>query len=487
MRPGDAFVCNDVFLARGAHQPDITVVAPVFIEGRVRFFRANVGHHSDVGGPHPGSMSNRARSIFEEGLRIPVIRLVPGGALDEDLLRLIAENSREPEERALDLRVQVAVNRRGAGLVAQLVEAEGITAVQRSVGDLLAYTARRIRARIAALPDGSWTGERWMDGDGSEDGAGPILIRVRLEIAGERLSLDFAGSAPQARGALNVAPNALEATCYYAVKAMLDPDLPPNSGLFGEIRIAAPEGSIVNPRFPAATGTRAITANRVAGAVFAAFNGCVPPERRMAGSNDPVPGMVFSGRRRSGATYVYLETIGGGAGARQGMDGMDAVHVHTSNTSNLPVEALEIEYPLLVEEYALVPDSGGAGRWRGGRGIARQLRSLSADTVFTARADGHLTPAPGLEGGLPGGVARLLLDPDTPNQTALATNATAVQLGAGRSVRMETAGGGGLGAPSRRARAALAADIADGRVSRAAAERDHGATAVATALGEEPR
>lgn len=487
MREGDAFVCNDVFLARGTHQPDITVVTPIFHAGQVRFFVANVGHHSDVGGPYPGSMSNRARSIFEEGLRIPVMRLVRAGEFDEDLLQLIAHNSREPEERALDLRAQVAVNRRGAALMSEMMAAEGLPTIERCVSDLLLYTSRRIRRRIADLPEGEWHGERWMDSDGLEGGSGRLPLRVRLEIRGGRLLLDFAGSAPQARGALNVSPNALEATCYYAVKAMLDPDLPPNSGFFGEVGISAPEGSIVNPRFPAATGTRAITANRVAGAIFAAFNACLPAERRMAASNDSVPGMVFSGRRRSGATYVYLETIGGGAGARFGADGMDAVHVHTSNTSNLPVEAVEIEYPLLVDEYALVRDSGGAGRFRGGMGIARQIRSLSDDTVFTARADGHLTPAPGLDGGLPGGTARLMLRPGTGAEAELETNATALPLRNGDAVRMETAGGGGFGPPAARDASALAGDLADGRFSAGAARRAYDTMPIGNAAGEMQR
>ncbi|MCC7426332.1 MAG: hydantoinase B/oxoprolinase family protein [Alphaproteobacteria bacterium] len=480
MEEGDAFVCNDTFLARGTHQPDINIVTPVFIDGRVAFFTANVGHHSDVGGPHPGSMSQRARSIYEEGLRIPVMRLVRAGKLDKDLLGLIAHNSREPEERSLDLGVQIAVNNRGAELVRRLVAGEGLGSVQRSIDDLLAYTGRRIRARIAALPDGDYHGERWMDGDGV-DVATPIPIRVRVSIRGSDLLLDFDGTAAQAKGALNMVRNALEATCFYATKAMLDPELPPNSGLFDAVRITAPEGTIVNPRFPAATATRAITGNRVAGAIFQAFQKALPPERAMAASNDSVPALVTAGHRRSGA-YVYLETIGGGAGARWGGDGQDAIHVHTSNTSNLPAEALEIEYPLLLNEYALVPDSGGAGRWRGGLAIARELCARVDGTLITARADGHVATAPGVAGGLDGGAAHLTIYPGTPHERALETNATAIPLKAGEAVRMETAGGGGLGSPAERDLRALAADILDGKVSRAAAERDHGAARVAAAL-----
>ncbi|OYW10293.1 MAG: 5-oxoprolinase [Rhodospirillales bacterium 12-71-4] len=484
MRPGEAFICNDVFLARGTHQPDITIVTPVFCDGRVAFFAVNTGHHSDVGGPYPGSMSQTARSIFEEGLRIPVMRICREGVLDEDLLAMIAHNSREPVERTLDLRAQVAVNIRGGELMLRLVAADGLAPVERAIADLLAYTTRRLRARIADLPDGDYAGERWMDSDGLP-GGDPIRLCATVRKRGEDLLLDFAGSAPQARGAMNVAGVALEATCYYAVKALLDPDLPANSGLFEAVRISAPEGSILNPRFPAATAVRAITCNRAAGAIFDAMSQVVAPERNMAGSHDSVPLLLVSGQRRaagSTGTYVYLETLAGGIGARRGADGADATQVHTVNSSNLPAEALEIEYPLLVEDYALVPDSGGAGRWRGGLSLARQISSRVDGSLITARGEGYVTAAPGFEGGHAGGLARLRHNPGTPAEKPLPTATTALPMAAGDAVRIETPGGGGFGDPALRAPEAIAADILDGKVTRGAAERDYGISAVAAAL-----
>ncbi|MCC7281031.1 MAG: hydantoinase B/oxoprolinase family protein [Acetobacteraceae bacterium] len=480
MHEGDAFVCNDVFLARGTHQPDINIITPIFWDGAVKFFAANTGHHSDVGGPNPGSMSQSAKTIFEEGIRIPVMRMVRAGELDQDLLEMIAHNSREPAERILDLRAQVAVNERGGELMKRLVGGDGIAAVEAAIEALIAYTGRRLRARIAALPDGEYSGERWMDGDGVPGGA-PIVLRARVAVKGDDLLLDFSGSAAQARGALNVAPNALEATCYYAVKALLDPDLPANSGLFDAIRISAPAGSIANPDFPAATAARAITCNRISGAIFDALNKVLPDEARMAHSHDSVPALLVSGQRRGG-TYVYIETIAGGAGARHGADGADAVQMHVTNSSNLPAEALEIEYPLLVDEYGLVPDSGGAGRWRGGLGIARQISSRVDGSLLTARGEGHVKVAPGLDGGLPGGAAQLFLAPGTQDERDLPTATTAMRMTAGLAVRMETPGGGGLGAASLREPRALAADILDGKVTRAAAEAAYGAARVAGAL-----
>jgi N-methylhydantoinase B len=482
MQDGDAFVCNDPFLAGGTHTPDIAVVTPVFIGGVPRYIAANVGHHSDVGGPTPGSISGGATSIFAEGLRIPVTRLVRAGALEEGLLNLIAQNSREPEERALDLKVQIASNERGARLVRGLVAQMGLQAVVSATDDLLAYTARRLRNRIRDMADGSAQFTAYLDDDGL-GGDQPVPISARVTVEGESLVIDFAGSAPQARGAMNVAESALRATVYYAVKTLLDPGLLPNQGMAACIEIRAPEGSIVNPRFPAATGARSITCNKIARALFGAFAGLLPAERAMAASLDSVPVIIFSGERRLlDGTFVYLESMGGGVGARHGADGMDGVHVHVTNTSNLPAEALENEYALLVDEYALVDGSGGPGRHRGGMGIARQISATRNGIIFSARSDGHHAGAPGLFGGLPGGTARLLRNPGTPQEQELSSKAANLVLKAGESVRLETPGGGGFGTPAERDPRALAADLADGRLTQTAARAAYGDALVERAL-----
>lgn len=481
MQDGDAFVSNDPFLAGGTHMPDIAVVTPVFVDGAVRFFAANVGHHSDVGGPTPGSISGGARTIFAEGLRIPVMRLVRAGELDEDLLGLIAHNSRDPDERTLDLKVQVATNQRGGRLMQALCAQMGTEAVARAIDDVLAYTARRIRNRVRDMADGSSSFTAWLDDDGLD--GDPVAIKATVTVSGESLVIDFAGSAPQARGAMNVAESALRATVYYSVKTLLDPGLLPNQGMAACIEIRAPEGSIVNPRFPAATGARSITCNKVARALFGAFAGLLPPERAMAASLDSVPVIIFSGeRRRQDGPFVYLESMGGGIGARHGGDGIDGAHVHVTNTSNLPAEALENEYSLLVDEYALVENSGGSGRYRGGLGIARQIRATRDGIIFSARSDGHKAGAPGLAGGLPGGLARLLRNPGTEREEELSSKAANLTLAAGESVRLETPGGGGVGAPAERTPQALAEDLRGGKVSRERALRDYGAALVETAL-----
>jgi len=477
MAEGDAFICNDPYAAGGTHMPDISIVTPVFWDGEVRFFTANIGHHADVGGSVPGSIAGASRTIYEEGLRIPAVHIARAGTLDEDILDLICLNSRQPEERRLDLKVQVATNRRGATLTHELIGEMGLDAVLAALDDLLNYTAARLANRLAALPDGSYTGTSYLDDDGL--GGEPVAITATCRIEGPRLTIDFAGTAAQARGALNVARSALEATVYYALKALLDPELMPNSGMFEGVAITAPEGSLVNPRFPAAVGARSITCNKISRALFAALAPALGPQRALAAGHDSVPAMVFSGPRPDGGEgYVYLETIGGGSGATASGDGMDAVQVHMTNTSNLPIEALEHEYGLRVVEYALVGDSGGGGRWRGGLGIAREIGAVGEGVVFSIRSDGHALPPPGLDGGGDGAPARLLRNPGRAGEAVLGGKVARIELKPGESIRLETAGGGGLGPPSERPARRLAADLADGKVSAERARRDYGAAAL---------
>src|SRR5262245_37461938 len=481
MREGDAFISNDPYLANGTHLPDITIVTPVFVAGRLEFFAANIGHHADVGGSVPGSIAGGSRSIFEEGIRIPVVRIVRAGELDEGILGLIAHNTRDPEERSLDLKVQIATNERGAAAARELARQMGIEAVRQSVEDVIEYTRRRIRNRIAELAHGEYAFTNYLDDDGM--GGDPVPITVTVRVTGDALTVDFTGTGLQARGAMNIPLNALEASVYYSVKALLDPDLPPNAGLFDAVRIHAPEGTIVNPRAPAAVGARSITCQKVAGAIFGAFRGVLPRQKVMASGNDVVPAIVYSGEltRRQGH-YVYLETLGGGSGARADLDGMDAVHVHMTNTSNLPAEALENEYPLLVDEYALVEDSGGAGRQRGGLGIARQIRAIVPGTIFSVRSDSHTVGIPsGVFGGMDGRRARLTRNTGR-EEEVLYSKVARVEMKVGDAMRIETPGAGGYGPPAERGADALAADLKSGKVSRAAAERDYGAAKVAEAM-----
>ena len=483
MADGDAFVCNDPYLAGGTHLPDITVVTPVFHDGALAFYTACIAHHADVGGLVPGSISGGATSVFQEGIRIPLCRIRRAGETDEGLLRLIAANTRDPEERRLDLNVQLVTNDHGARMARQLLDHAGAATAGQAIEDLLSYTARRLANRIAGLPDGESTHVALMDDDGL--GGEPVRIVATARIAGSRLDVDFDGSSGEARGAMNVPLSALRATVYYVVKTLLDPGLMPNQGLFQPVRIAAPQGTIVNPRHPAAVGARSITANKIARAVIGALGALLPPDRGLAAGQDIVPAICFSGARpEDGGPFVYLETVGGGGGATPFGDGMDGVQVHMTNTSNLPIEALEHEYGLLIDEYALIPDSGGAGARRGGLGIARQVRAVDEGIVFSARSDGHVFPAPGLAGGREGRCARLLRNPGSEREEVLSSKVAGITLAADESVRLETPGGGGHGVPEARDAHLLAADLRGGKVSRRAAENDYGEDRVRAALDD---
>jgi N-methylhydantoinase B len=481
MVEGDAFICNDPYLAGGTHLPDISIVTPVFIDGKVAAFAANIGHHSDIGGSVSGSVSPDSRSIFEEGLRIPIIRIARGGIVDEDLLNLICNNSRLAEERRLDLKVQIAVNIRGGEETRALFLRMGLERAQAAIDDVFSYTAERLRRRVAALPAGKHSFTTWLDDDGT--GSAPVPIVATVTLGGDTLHVDFDGTGPQAKGAFNVPYSALRATIYYCVKALLDPELMPNSGMFTAVKISAPIGSIANPKFPAACGVRSNTCQKIAGAVFGAFREILSKDRLIASSNDLLPSIMLSGSRaETGRFYIVAETIGGGSGARYDSDGMDAIHVHVTNSLNLPAEALENEFPLLCEEYGLAVDSGGAGRQRGGLGIARQIRALEDGTTFSARSDSYIHGAEGIAGGRTGGLSSLIRNPGRQGQEILPSKVARLVLKAGESIRIETPGGGGFGSCAERPLELIARDLRDGVVTRAAAERDYGADRVQAAL-----
>src|SRR5262245_3634951 len=410
LRDGDVFVGNDPYTGGSTHLPDITVASPVFHEGRPVGFVANIAHHADGSG-------RETRTIWDEGLRIPPIRIVEGGVLREDVMELLLLNFHLPRERRGDFRAQFAANRIGADRLRELLGRYGAPTCEAAMTELLAYGERKIRAALRRVPDGVYRFEDFMDDDGS--GGPPVPIRVAITVDGEEIALDWAGTGPQVPGDINVVYFALLATVYYALKAALDPTVPANGGFYRAIHVTAPEGSIVNARPPAPVAWRTQTCQRIADVVLGAF-AQVMPERVPAAGNGANCAMVFSGTDpRTGRLYVYLETLAGGAGATAGGDGMDAVQVHVTNTSNLPVESLEAEYPLLVTEYALVDGSGGAGRHRGGLGLRRAIEVLDHEARFLGTTERARLAPWGLCGGLPGGRARLVLNAGRPDEREL--------------------------------------------------------------------
>lgn len=474
MRPGDIFIGNDPHVAGGTHLPDLNLAAPVFVEGRLVAFACNIAHHADVGGAFRGSMSGGMTEIHQEGLRIPVVRLYGAGEVVRDVLDLILLNMRLPTERKGDLNAQVAACRLGVERLHALCARHGLRRIETAFDEIVARSRRRMRAAIAALPDGEWSHSDVMDDDGVGQADIPIALTVRKR--GPEIAFDFTGSAPQVAGNINLTLNAVRSSVCYALKALLDPSMPNNEGVVQAFDIVAPEGTIVNCVAPAAVALRANTCQRVVDVVLGALAAPLP-DRAIGCANGANTSMVFAGvDPRTGQSYVYLETLGGGMGARDDRDGKDGVQVHITNTSNLPVEAIEMEYPLRVEEYALVADSGGAGTHRGGLGLRRVVRPVGHTCEFSGVGERFRRPPGGVFGGGPGRTGRFRLHGADGEVEPLPSKLTGLKLAPEAAVSVETPGAGGYGPPSGRARATIAQDAASGKCTPAFIEAHYEAT-----------
>ncbi len=470
IRPGDMFISNDPFVGRGSHLPDVALLAPVFVDGALALFVGNIAHHADIGGMSPGSMAGGMTEIYQEGLRIPPIRIAQDNTVIDDVLDLILLNVRVPSERRGDYLAQVAANRLGVRRCSDLIRKWSFPLVVEGAAAIIASTATRMRRGISEIPDGEYAFSDVMDDDGV--GSTSIPIAVRVSVKGEEISFDFTGSAPQVRGNINNSISGLQATVLYAIKSLIDPDVAPNHGMLDPVQIIAPEGTIVNAAFPAATAGRAQTCQRIIDVVYGALAQAIP-ERVIAASNGANTSVVFSGTGPDGRYYLYMETIGGGAGARSYKDGTDGVQVHITNTSNLPVEALEKEYPLLIERYELVADSGGAGRWRGGLGLRRVYRPLGHTAQFSGQAERFISQPWGLFGGRSGAAGSFKIVDATGPETPLAAKPATLPIAEGSALIVTTPGGGGYGAPIERDVEHLREDRRSGKFTDAAIEQHY--------------
>jgi N-methylhydantoinase B len=415
-RPGDAWILNDPYRG-GTHLPDITVISPLFWERELVGFAASRAHHADVGAKEPGSMPADSHTLADEGVVIPPTRLTM------DVLHDLAGRMRNPPQREADLRAQLAAGRAGAERVDALVRRVGLDTVRAGMRETLDYAERRTRAKITELEDGVREAR-----DVLEAPAGGIDLELclRATVAGEELALDFTGSAPQHDGNLNCPLPVTLSACYFALRVLTDPDVPPCAGAYRPLAVTAPEGSLLNARPPAAVAAGNVeTSSRVADLVLAAFG-------RALGEG------TMNNLTLGSDEFTYYETIAGGQGACPDADGPSAVHVAMTNTLNTPVEALELEFPLRAVEYAVRRGSGGAGRHRGGDGVVRELEAL-ADMRYSLITERRRHAPPGADGGLPGAPGRNLL-----NGKELSAKASG-ELEPGDRLRIETPGGGGHG------------------------------------------
>ena len=441
--PGEIAILNDPY-AGGTHLPDITMVMPVFLrERRPMFYVANRAHHADIGGAQAGSMG-LSREIFQEGLRIPPVKIFAGGRLAGDVLKTLLANVRTPREREGDLTAQIASCRIGERRLAEIVARYGRAEAARYSRFLLEYSAAMMRSVLRGIPKGTYRGEDCLDNDGIT--LKPIRISVEIRIRGQRAEVDFSGSAPECEGSVNAVAAIAESAVFYVFRCLLDEQVPATSGLMRPIRVIAPSGTIVNARPPrAVAGGNVETSQRIVDTLLRALARAVPG-KIPAASQGTMNNLTFGGadtrRGHEGAPFAYYETIAGGMGARPGRDGISGVHTHMTNSLNTPTEVLEIAYPVRVRRYGLRRGSGGRGRWRGGDGIVREIELL-VDAQVGVLGERRMIPPYGLSGGAPGAKGKNeLISGGRRKRLAAKCGFYARK---GDVVRIETPGGGGWG------------------------------------------
>ncbi len=427
-RPGDVFAVNDPY-SGGTHLPDVTLVSQLVVDGEGMGWAVTRAHHSDIGGMRPGSMPSDSREIWQEGLVIPPVRLVRDGSYVRDVFDLILANSRTPALRRGDFRAQIAANRLAGERLAELVERRGRDTVLEAFDEVIAYAERRTRDAVGALPDGEYTAESEVEGDGVTDD--DIPIRVKVTVAGEEMTIDLDGTADAVAGNVNCPLSVTRSACYFALRVLLPDDVPANAGTYAPLTILAPEGSLVNAASPSAVVAGNVeTSQRVADTVLTALARCADLPAQGQGTMN---NLVIGGRG-----WTYYETIAGGQGASGAGPGPSGVHVGMTNTLNTPIEALELEYPMRVERYELEYGSGGAGRHRGGDGVVRAVRVLEPASLSLLTDRRRHAPA-GARGGGPGRPGRNLLDGEELPPKA------SRELDKGSVVTVVTPGGGGMG------------------------------------------
>jgi N-methylhydantoinase B len=443
LEPGDIALLNDPF-AGGTHLPDITMVAPIFLRGRrgPSFYVANRAHHADVGGALAGSMGP-AREIFQEGLRIPPVKLFRAGALDRDLMQMLLANVRTPAEREGDLAAQIASCRTGERRLVEIIAKYGELETQRYAAHLLAYSEKIMRAALRELRPGIHIAEDFMDDDGvTQD---PLRIRVKIRIAADRAEVDYTGSSPQCAGNVNAVEAIAISAVYYVFRCLLSEDVPATSGLLAPIRVIAPAGTIVNARPPAAVaGGNVEMSQRMVDTLLRAMAKAAP-HRIPAASQGTMNNLTLGGsdtRHGTPVPFAYYETTAGGMGARPGLDGASAIHTHMTNSWNTPVEVFEQVYPVRLKRYAVRRGSGGKGRNRGGDGIIREIELLApAQVAFLS--DRRKRGPYGLSGGEPGQPGKNIVL--SHERSELKPGKCAFFAAAGDVIRIETPGGGGWG------------------------------------------
>lgn len=468
--PGDVFIANDPYLASGQHLPDIYVVRPIFTGARLCAWAATIAHHVDVGGLVPGSNSLAAVEIHQEGLRLPFLKLAERGVSNAMLLEIIAANVRVPDQVLGDIHAQMAACLAGEREMLQLIGRYGAGTVTAYGDALQDYSERLARAAIAGIPDGTYRFSDHIDGLG--ENPQPVHFEVRMIVDGDELTVDWTGTSPQVKGGINAPLSFCKSNVYAALRSIMPAEVPNCHGYTRPIHVVAPEGSVLNALYPAPCGARGITGYRIVDCIFGALAQALPDAVAADGAGgSTLPS--FSGWH-GGKRFVFSECIMGTWGATSRHDGQEGVPHMASNQANVPVEMIESDYPIRIERYGFAPDTGGAGKYRGGLGVVREYRMLSDDVYFGVRSDKVLHAPHGLFGGAAGAPAVNIIQSGAGGRTLPPMPMVPITLGRGDIYRHAMAGGGGFGDPLDREPERVRADVLDGKVSRAHARSAYG-------------
>ena len=473
LEPGDLLIGNDPYRG-GNHLQDVITFMPIFVEGRVVAFAASLAHWVDVGGRSPGSIGNDVTDNYQEGICIPPLKIMRRGELDQNILKMILRNVREPEKAYGDLRGQIAANRTAERRILELIDRYGLATVEAGMEGLIDYSEQRMRRGLRErIPDGEATFEDVIDDTGVV--MHECRIRVKVTKRGDRITVDFTGTDPQQMGAANSPIGPTTSAVYYVIKAIAGPDIPINDGCYRPIEIVAPEGTLVNATLPAACQARNVICHRITDVLFGALSRLCP-EQVMAACYGCTPSYTMGGySERRGRHFAFYEVLGGGMGGRLGIDGVDCCAANTSNFLNIPVEMIELELPVTIQRYELVPDSGGVGEFRGGCSGRRDM-TVHTDVVMSFLDERHKHAPWGLFGGGPGGKGLFrIISPDG-QEREIYSKATNVLVKAGETVSLITPGGGGYGDPRRRPREKVAWDLKNGYITEETARRAYGWT-----------
>ncbi|AMN41482.1 hydantoinase B/oxoprolinase family protein [Rhodoplanes sp. Z2-YC6860] len=465
---GDVVIMNDPYHG-GMHLPDIFMFTPIFHGGKRRAFSVVICHHTDVGGRVPGSNASDSTEIYQEGLRMPPLKLYDRGELNTTLETLIKINVRVPERVWGDIQAQFAASQIGARALTKLFDRYGADEVERYMQELMDYAERLTRDEIRRWPKGTYTFVDHIDNDGFSDD--PIPIKVAITVLEDSLLVDYTGSSKQVKAALNSTKSYTHSNTYLSVRCVLSREIPNNVGVFRCIKVKVPEASVLNPVLPGACAARALTGYRIFDTMLGALAQIVPDRVPAAGEGGNSV-VCISGLRKNRKPFIIVDMICGAWGGRPDKDGVEAITNPSQNLSNMPVEVMEAEHPILVEEYAFVPDSCGAGQHRGGVGVKRSYRILADEALLQLRSDRVAFAPYGLAGGAPGGMSRnfITVGPDT---SPLPSKVT-MTVPHGALITHEQAGGGGYGDPKRRDPALIREDIADGKITPEFAREHYG-------------